>query len=85
MAICEVNEEVDNSKEVLNDYIPKPFLEHEFEPLGWNDVLAVLATGGVCANIHATRHCDKEGYDIMSIYMVKVIQEDEELGIDSNH
>ena len=46
--------------------------------MGWNDI---LATVDVCANIHATRHCDKEGYDIMSIYMIKVVQEDEELGM----
>ena len=45
----------------------------------------MLATIDVCTNIHATRHCDKEGYDIISINMVKVIQEDEELGIDSSH
>ena len=38
----------------------------------------------VCANIYATRHCDEEGYDIMSQYMVNVILEDEEMGKDSN-
>ena len=79
--LCKVIEEAHNSKEDLNSYIPKPFLEHRFEPLGWNDVLATI---DVCANIHATRHCDDEGYDIMSTYMVKVIQEDEELGMYSN-
>ena len=80
--LCEIKEEIDNSKEELNDFIPESFLEHEFEPLGWNDTLATI---DVCANIHATQHCDEEGYDIISINMVKVIQEDEEMGIDSSH
>ena len=30
--LCEVNEEAKNSKKELNDYIPKPFPKHEFEP-----------------------------------------------------
>ena len=34
-------------------YISKPFLEQEFEPLRWHDILAAL---DVCANVHATRH-----------------------------
>ena len=80
--LCEVKEEIDNSKEELNDYILESFPKHEFEPLGWNDTLATI---DVCANIHATQHCDEEGYDIISINMVKVIQEDEEMGIDSSH
>ena len=58
------------------------FPDHEFEPLNWNDM---LATVDVCANIYATRHCDKDPYDIISINMVKVIQAHEEMGIDSNH
>ena len=31
--LCEIKEEIDNSKEELNDYILEPFPEHEFEPL----------------------------------------------------
>ena len=75
--LCEIKEELDNSKEELNEYIPKPFPKHEFEPLGWNDMLTTI---DVFANIHATRHCNKEGYDIISVNMVKVILEDEEMG-----
>ena len=45
----------------------------------------MLAIVDVCANIHATRHCNEEGYDIMFVYMVKFIQENKELGIDSSH
>ena len=53
-------------------YIPKPFPEHAFEPMGWRDTLSTL---DVCTNVHATQHCDEEGYDIRSIYMVSVVQE----------
>ena len=80
--LCEIKEEIDNSKEKVNDYIPKPFPNHGFEPLGWNDTLATI---DVCANIHATQHCVEEVYDIISINMIKIIQEDEEMGTDSSH
>ena len=53
-----------------NPYIPEPFPEYELEPYGWNDILPTI---DVCAHVHATKHCDEEGYDIRSIYMVKVI------------
>ena len=56
-------------------YIPEPFPKHEFEPHGWHDILATL---DVCANVHATKHCDDEGYDIMSAYMVSVIHDPNE-------
>ena len=39
----------------------------------------------MCANTHATRHCDDEGYGIMSTYMVKFIHKNEELEMDSIH
>ena len=79
--ICEIKEEIDNSKEELNDYVLEPLPEHEFEPLNWNDTLATM---DVCANIYATRHCDEEEYDLMSQYMVKVILEDKEMEKGSN-
>ena len=72
--LYEVKEEPDNSKEDLSNYIHEPFHEHEFEPLGWNDTLASI---DVCANIDATKHCNEEGYDIMSQYMAKFILKDE--------
>ena len=43
----------------------------------------ILATLDVCASIHATKQCDDKGYDIMYAYMVKGIQENEELGMGS--
>ena len=79
--LCNVKKEPNNSKEEINDYIPEPFPEHEFEPLWWNDVLATI---DVCANIHAKKHYDEEGYGIMSLYMVKVILDDEEMEMDSS-
>ena len=71
--LCEIKEEIGNSKEELNDYILEPFPEHEFEPLNWNDMLATM---DVCANIYATRHCDEEGYDVVPVWMVQVVNSD---------
>ena len=60
------------------EYIPK----HELEPYGWHDI---LATFDVCGNIHENaRYCYKEGYNIMSTYMVSIIQEREESVIESS-
>ena len=54
-------------------YIVEPFPEHKIEPFGWQDILATL---DVCAEkVHATRHCDNEGYDIRSLNMVVVLQD----------
>ena len=46
------------------DYIQEPFLEQEFKPHGWHDILATL---DVCANVHATRHYNDEVYDLISM------------------
>ena len=54
----------------LKDYVPKPFPKHDFEPHKWQDILATL---DVCANVHATKHCEKEGYDLISMNMVNVV------------
>ena len=57
-------------------YIAEPFPKHEIEPFGWQDILATL---DVCAEkVHATGHCDNEGYDIRSLNMVVVLQDCEE-------
>ena len=66
-AVEEGKEEGDVS---LEDYIPEPFPKHEFEPHGWQDILATL---DVCADVHATKHCDEEGYDLISMNMVNVV------------
>ena len=31
----------------------------------------------MCANVHATKHCDEEGYDIMSYNMVNIVHASE--------
>ena len=50
-------------------------MEQEFKPYGWHDILATL---DVCANIHATKHCDNKGDDIMSTYAIKFIHDKDE-------
>ena len=65
-----MNEDSDGEgKSASSNYIPEPFPEHELEPYGWQDILATL---DVCANVHATKHCDEKGYDIVSFNMVEV-------------
>ena len=55
----------------LNDYIPEPFLEHKFEPLGWSDVLATIT---ICVNdVTPTLFCDEDGFYIIIVQMVNVI------------
>ena len=51
---------------VLVEYILNPFLEHFFEAYDWHDILATLY---VCANSHATQHCNDKGYNIVSIIL----------------
>ena len=72
--LCEMNEEGEGDGSSSEDYVLEPFPEHELEPYGWHDILATL---DVCANVHATRHCDDEGYDIVSLKMVSIINEEE--------
>ena len=66
------------------------YLNHLFEPYGWHNILATL---DVCTNVHATKHHDDEGYDIMYTYMgsfildfekkeTKSSQYDEEINIE---
>ena len=65
-----INESGGESDASSSNYILKPFLEEEFEPHGWHDILATL---DVCANVHATKHCDDEGYDLISMNMVNFV------------
>lgn len=59
-------------------YIVEPFPEHN----PWAQIRAIwvhniLATLYVCIEkVHATRHCDKEGYDIVSVNMIKAFREE---------
>ena len=70
MWLCKLDDEEASNITVFDDYILEPFPEQLLEPLGWNDVLATI---DVCANVHATRHCDNEGYAIMSCNMISIV------------
>ena len=60
----------------LNDYISESFPEHKFEPLGWNDVLATVT---ICVNeVIPTLFCNEEGFDVIPIQMVNVLEHLEE-------
>ena len=65
-----INESGEESDASPSNYILKPFPKHEFEPHNWHDILATL---DVCANVHATKHCDDEGYDLISMNMVNFV------------
>ena len=72
----------DRKSETKSDgYIAEAFPKHELEPFGWQDILATL---DVCEEkVHATRHCDNEGYDIRSLNMVVVLQDCEDSSFSS--
>ena len=62
--VCDARDKCveDVSEKSSDGYTPEPFPEHKFEPYGWHDILATL---DICAKkVHATKHCDDEGYDI---------------------
>ena len=68
--------EKEKERSELNDYIPEPFPEHKFEPLGWNDVLATVT---ICVNeVIPTLFCDEDGFDVIPIQMVNVLETQEE-------
>lgn len=81
--LCGLDEDGSEKKSEAdsNGYIAKPFLEHEIERIGWQDILATL---DVCAKkVHATHHCDDDGYDIRLLNMVVVLQDREESSFSS--
>ena len=65
-----VNKGEEGSDASSSNYIPKPFLEEEFKPHGWHDILATL---DVCARVHAPKHYNDNGYDIKLVYTLQVI------------
>ena len=56
-------------------YKPVPFNEEKFEPVEWSHVLATLDT---CTLNHGIQFCDEEGYDIIPIKMVQVLNDPRE-------
>ena len=65
-----INKEKEGNDATLEDHILEPFLEHEFEPHGWRDILETL---DVCSNVHAAKHYEEEGYDLISMNMVNFV------------
>ena len=60
-------------KDMMDEgYKPVPFNEEKFEPVEWSHVLATL---DVCTLNHGIQFCDEEGYDIIPIKMVQVLDE----------
>ena len=63
--------EKEKNESEINDYTPESLLEHKFEPSGWNDVLATVT---ICVDdVTPTLFCDKDGFDIIPVQMVNVI------------
>ena len=61
-------------KEVENDnFIPAPYPEEKFEPVEWSHCLVAI---DVCTLNHGTKFCDEEGYDIVPIQMVAIVNDD---------
>ena len=61
-------------KDVMDEaYVPIPYPEEKFEPVEWPHCLATL---DVCTLNHGTKLCDEDGYDIIPIRMVAVIEHD---------
>ena len=59
-------------KDVMDKaYVPIPYPEEKFEPVEWPHCLATL---DVCTLNHGTKFCDEDGYDIIPIRMVAVIE-----------
>ena len=68
--------EKEKERSELNNYILEPFPKHKFEPLGWNDVLATMT---ICVNeVVPTLFCDEDGFDVIPIQMVNVLETQEE-------
>ena len=65
-----INESEGESDASSSNYISEPYPEEEFEPHGWHDILATL---DVCVNVHATKNCDDEGYNLISMNMVNFV------------
>ena len=55
----------------IKDYIPIPFPEDDIDPYEWNHTLATM---DVCALPPQTQFCDEEGYEIVPVRVVTVVQ-----------
>ena len=61
-------------KEVENDaFVPVPYPEEKLNPVEWAHCLASI---DVCSLNHGTNFCDEEGYDVVPIQMVQMVNSD---------
>ena len=65
-----INESDGESDANLLNCIPEPFPKQEIKPHGWHDIVATL---DVCDNVHATKHCNDEGYELIFMNMVNFV------------
>ena len=67
-------DEGDVGPKLDEDYILEPFSNDQFIPDAWQDV---LATVDVCVNeVTPTVFCDEEGYDIIPVHMIRVLNDE---------
>ena len=55
-------------------YVPVPYPEEKLEPMEWMHCLTAI---DVCTINHGIKFCDEEGYDIIPIQMVAIVEADE--------
>ena len=61
-------------KEVeIDQFIHVPYPEEKFEPVKWGHCLVAI---DVCTLNHGKKFCDEEGYDIVPIQMVAIVNDD---------
>ena len=69
-----VTDGIEWCKEVMNkDFVAISYPKKNFEPIEWSHCLATI---DVCTINHGIKFCDDEGYDIIPIQMVVVINDD---------
>ena len=64
-------------RDVMDEaYLPIPFPEETLEPVEWSHILATI---DVSSLQHPTKFCNPDGYDIIPIRMVQVIEPEESI------
>lgn len=77
--MCGAFKDEKSNKEELTivDYILEPFLEEDFEPIGWQDILAIVDTR--LNDVTPIKFCNEEGFDLLSIQIIKVLPKCQEV------
>ena len=61
-------------KEAMQDaYVPVPYPEEKLEPMEWMHCLTAIH---VCTINHGIKFCDEEGYDIIPIRIISIVEAD---------